>query len=66
MDGFAPVDTSSEEYLLDCLARHICNLPTKERRHAFLALMRKKHPSEFIDDIERRVRIQWPLLRQKS
>jgi hypothetical protein len=65
MDGSAPVDTSSEEHLLDCLARHICNLPIKERRHAFLALMRKKHPSEFIDDIERRVRIQWPL-RQKS
>lgn len=62
----AAIDTSSEEYRLDCLARHICNLPTKTYRHAFLALMNKRHTPQFMEDITARVITQWGLLHPKS
>lgn len=35
-------DTSSQEWQLDCLARHILNMPTKPDRIAFVESIRSK------------------------
>lgn len=62
MSGAGGIDASSEEWKLACLARHVCRLPTKADRHAFLNLMRKSHKPEFVADIENRVRREWVLM----
>lgn len=45
------IDTSSPHWQLVCLALHICRLPSKQARH------------EFMDELERTVIEQWPLVR---
>lgn len=55
-------DTASPEWKLECLARHVCRMPTKGHRLAFLDLMRKKHTSEFMANIEQQIREQWVVL----
>lgn len=33
------IDTASREWLLICLARHICRMPTKELRNAYIGTL---------------------------
>jgi hypothetical protein len=53
------VGTASLDWQLDCLARHICRMPTKDARHAFLAEFGKKKPPEFVDDLTQRILMEW-------
>ena len=48
--------TSSKEYLLNCLARHIIGL-SKGKMMSLSALMTKKQTPEFMADIRRRIKI---------
>lgn len=60
----AGTDTASPEWQLICLARHICRMPTKQHRHEFLALMRKRGKNDqFIAEVEKKVREQWAQVR---
>jgi len=45
---------SSYEHLLDCLARHIISLP-KHKIKSLSEKMAKKHPSEFMSDMRKRI-----------
>lgn len=62
MSAPAAVGTSSKEWLLACLGRHICRMPTRQHRLDFLDLMRKKHTTEFMTTIEQIIKEQWAIL----
>lgn len=58
-----PLDTSSPEWMLICLARHICRQPSKEARQAVLDGLRAKHTTEFVSQLEALVVEEWNLVR---
>ena len=58
----AVIDTYSREWMLVCLARHICRLPGKAARLGFIEMMRKYHGAEFINEIQNLVREQWRVM----
>jgi hypothetical protein len=60
------IDTSSQDWLMACLARHICHLPNKVARHEFLNRMRPKKSPEFMQEIEQRVKDEWVLMYPQS
>ncbi len=62
MTAAAPIDTSSEEWKLACLARHVCRMPSRAVRHAFLDLMRKKHDTEFMATLEKTIVDEWSIM----
>lgn len=64
MTAPAGIDTSSPQWQMICLARHICRMPTKQHRHDFLALLRKKGKADaFVAELEQEVKVQWPQVR---
>lgn len=50
---------SDREYLLNCLAKFVCGLPTKERRKKFLVKFQEAHGSDVCDELKRRVMTRW-------
>lgn len=52
-------DTSSRDYLLDCLARWICDRPSLDARRESLRKLREKHGAEFVADLRSRVEREW-------
>nr|DAP68872.1 MAG TPA: hypothetical protein [Caudoviricetes sp.] len=73
------VDTYSVDWQLTCWGRHICRMSTKPQRIAYIDMLRTRRlkqagdnqraqaaVQEFIADLERRVREQWPIVRATS
>lgn len=56
-------DTNSQEWMLICLARHICRLPTKTKRQTMLDNLAAKHSPEFVSQLQALVVEQWSLVR---
>jgi len=53
------MDTSSEEWRIECLVRHICRLPTSLERRGFLKKMAEIHGAEAVKPIEEAVKNEW-------
>ena len=66
MPAQAGQDTSSNEWKLACLGRHICRMPTRQHRNDFLDLMRKKHTPEFMATLEQIIKDQWVILHRPT
>lgn len=60
------VDQSSDKWAQFNLARRICQMKKKEARQLFVANLRFKETPEFVGDLEREVRRQWPLRNQQT
>jgi hypothetical protein len=63
LDGRA-IETSSREWLLICLARHICRMPTKVVRHQFLAQL--KWAPEARAEVEGLIHTEWNRMHPKN
>ncbi len=51
------IDTSSQEWLLICLARHICRMPTKEMRNSFMEKLKWEAAS--VEELRQITRTEW-------
>lgn len=47
---------------LDCLARHVANMPTLADRRDYFERLAKKCDAEFVDDMKLRVKLAWKKL----
>ena len=56
LDGRS-IDTSSREWLLICLARHICRMPTTETRNSFMEKLKWEAAS--VEELRQITRIEW-------
>ncbi len=57
---------SPPEWILFNLARRICQIPSKESRQKFVANLRFVETPEFVIDLEREVRRQFPMRNQPT
>ncbi len=58
--------TDSEEYREACEVRYVIDLPSIERRRAYLALVREKRGAGPADRLETLVRFEWERRRRVS
>ncbi|MHA6905389.1 DUF7696 family protein [Ralstonia syzygii subsp. celebesensis] len=54
-----PAPTYTEQHRLECEARHVCNLPDRERRLAYLEVVAKRRGQEARDALAAEVHRQW-------
>lgn len=53
------MDTSSDEYRMLCLARHVCALETKQARIDFMDNWRKRHGDTSADKLRELCMTEW-------
>ncbi|KQW96962.1 hypothetical protein ASC94_09145 [Massilia sp. Root418] len=57
------LDTSSPEWMLVCLARHVCRQPSRPERQALIESLGAKHSNEFVEQLKNLIAEQWDLVR---
>ena len=59
--GVSPAATAADtaRHKLECLARHICSMPTVADRRAFLASFAKGRRPAAVAELEAEIRRQW-------
>ena len=62
----APVDTWSEEWRLECEARHVLSLKDKKARVAYLGRIKVKRGNQAADQLEGAVYRAWQLSKQET
>lgn len=61
-----PVDTSSQEWLLECEARTVLDMPTREKRNQFMQLVEKKRGAEQAQKLRVRVMDLYTLRKRRA
>lgn len=61
--GVSPAATAADtaRHKLECLARHICSMPTVAERRAFLASFSRGKPPKAVSELEAEIKRQWGL-----
>lgn len=55
----SPAHTYTPEYRMECEARMVCDMPTKERRAEYLALVERKRGPAGAEKLKAAVRKEW-------